>query len=45
MKQWWQQLNVREQKLVAAMGTVIGIFLLYQRTAIVLTHKIQLNIY
>jgi general secretion pathway protein M len=29
MKQWWQQLNSREQKLVAAMGTVFCIFLLY----------------
>jgi|TARA_B110000902_G_scaffold241809_1_gene292527 general secretion pathway protein M len=29
MKQWWQELNVREQKLVAVMATVIGIFLLY----------------
>ncbi len=29
MKEWWQQLNIREQKLVAAMGSVIGIFLLY----------------
>ena len=26
MKEWWQQLNVREQKLVAAMGFLIGIF-------------------
>jgi len=29
MKEWWQQLNVREQKLVIAMGSVIGIFILY----------------
>lgn len=29
MKEWWQQLNIREQKLVLAMGTVIGIFVLY----------------
>lgn len=29
MKNWWQQLDVREQKLLAAMATLIGIFLLY----------------
>jgi len=29
MKQWWQQLNSREQQLVTAMGTVFCIFLLY----------------
>jgi general secretion pathway protein M len=29
MKQWWQELDVREKKLVAAMATVMTIFLLY----------------
>jgi len=29
MKQWWQELNVREQKSVAAMATVIVIFVFY----------------
>ncbi|MCJ8319698.1 MAG: type II secretion system protein M [Colwellia sp.] len=29
MKEWWQQLNEREQILVAVMGSFIGVFLLY----------------
>ena len=29
MKDWWQQLNEREQILVSVMGSLIGIFLLY----------------
>jgi general secretion pathway protein M len=29
MKNWWQQLNLREQKLVASMSVVIAIFILY----------------
>lgn len=29
MKAWWQQLNIREQRLVAAMSMVIFIFLFY----------------
>lgn len=29
MKQWWQQLQLREQKLIIVMGSVIGIFILY----------------
>lgn len=29
MKEWWQQLNEREQILVAVMGSLIGVFLLY----------------
>tara|TARA_B110000114_G_C15084739_1_gene395615 strand:- start:1294 stop:1761 length:468 start_codon:yes stop_codon:yes gene_type:complete len=29
MKQWWQELNVREQQLLAVMSTVMAIFLLY----------------
>jgi general secretion pathway protein M len=29
MKAWWQQLNTREQRLVIAMASVIGVFLLY----------------
>jgi len=29
IKTWWQGLNVREQRLVWAMGSVISVFLLY----------------
>ena len=29
MKTWWQQLNMREQRLVMAMSAVIGVFVLY----------------
>ncbi len=29
IKQWWQQLNVREQRLVLAMGSAVIVFLLY----------------
>ena len=29
ISQWWQQLNLREQRLVTAMGSAIIIFLLY----------------
>jgi len=29
MKAWWQQLNMREQRLFAAMSVVIAIFILY----------------
>ncbi len=29
MKTWWQQLNLREQRLVMAMSAVITIFILY----------------
>ncbi len=29
IKQWWQQLNVREQRLVLAMGSAVLVFLLY----------------
>ena len=29
MKAWWQQLNMREQRLVIAMSAVIGVFVLY----------------
>ncbi len=29
MKQWWQQLNLREQRLVLALGSAIMVLLLY----------------
>ena len=29
MKTWWQQLNLREQRLVMAMAAVIAVFILY----------------
>lgn len=29
MKAWWQQLNIREQRLVLVMSVVISIFILY----------------
>ncbi|MGB1262109.1 MAG: type II secretion system protein GspM [Cognaticolwellia sp.] len=29
MKAWWQQLNLREQRLVMAMAAVIAVFILY----------------
>ncbi len=29
MKTWWQQLNIREQRLVLAMSVVISVFVLY----------------
>jgi len=29
MKAWWQQLNIREQRLVAAMGLVFLVFIFY----------------
>lgn len=29
IKQWWQQLNLREQRLVLAMGSAVVVFLLY----------------
>ncbi len=29
MKTWWLQLNVREQKLIASLGSVLAIFILY----------------
>jgi len=29
MKAWWQQLNLREQRLVMAMSAVIAVFVLY----------------
>ncbi|SEL57181.1 general secretion pathway protein M [Colwellia chukchiensis] len=29
MKTWWQQLNLREQRLVMAMSAVIGVFIFY----------------
>lgn len=29
MKAWWQQLNVREQKLVIVMSALVSIFILY----------------
>ena len=29
MKNWWQQLNIREQKLVGSMSVVIAIFMFY----------------
>ena len=29
MKTWWQQLNIREQRLVTVMSVVISIFILY----------------
>jgi general secretion pathway protein M len=29
MKTWWQQLNIREQRLVVVMSAVISIFILY----------------
>lgn len=29
MKAWWQQLNLREQRLVMAMASFIGIFIFY----------------
>jgi general secretion pathway protein M len=29
MKEWWQQLNVREQRLVVVMGSVVSLFVLY----------------
>jgi general secretion pathway protein M len=29
MKAWWQQLNIREQRLVMAMASVMGVFILY----------------
>ncbi len=29
MKTWWQQLNIREQRLVMAMSALISIFILY----------------
>jgi general secretion pathway protein M len=29
MKTWWQQLNIREQRLVTAMSALIAVFILY----------------
>ena len=29
MKAWWQQLNTREQRLVAVMASLVMIFILY----------------
>lgn len=29
MKNWWQQLNIREQRLIAVMSLLIAIFILY----------------
>ncbi len=29
MKNWWQQLNIREQKLVGSMSVVIALFMFY----------------
>ncbi|MGB2739038.1 MAG: type II secretion system protein M [Cognaticolwellia sp.] len=29
MKTWWQQLNIREQRLVMVMSAVVGVFILY----------------
>lgn len=29
MKQWWQSLNNREQKLVASLGIAVGVFIFY----------------
>ena len=29
MKAWWQQLNIREQRLVAAMSVLVLIFIIY----------------
>ena len=32
MKTWWQQLNIREQRLVVVMSALISIFILYSLT-------------
>ena len=29
MKAWWQQLNIREQRLVLVMSVLVSVFILY----------------
>lgn len=41
MKTWWQQLNLREQRLVAVMAAIITVFILYGLIWQPLTQKLS----
>jgi general secretion pathway protein M len=41
MKTWWQQLTIREQKLVAGLSSVVFVFLFYQLAWLPLSEALQ----